>query len=347
MKFIAILIQVCTVLSLAACGGSHLSVDLPEGQGKALELYFPPGRAVEHRLPRIADGIPPYESSIEGCPDWVTLSPDQGILAGAAPIAENDKTLFCTYSVTESDPGFRPARTVTYGLRLTVGPLDRGKWRFRTRTIEPGGPCALPLPGRSTPVAILPHAQGEDVDQATYELLDRPNDGILTFDPGTRQLTHPHTSAAPILGTPNTYRYLVGTARVDAANAEDALCLDIQYNPGTGICPGESPERYIHIQLQVRDDVYWDEGRGEYRCPDRPPESIPSSGSATSIPFTRRSRRFMRGAPPMSLIAAFAIGFAAGRPGLRACSPPSPLPLVSPHYRDGAKGSTTRARAGR
>ena len=130
----------------------------------------------------------------------------------------------------------------------------------------------------------MPHAQGEDVDQATYELLDRPNDGILTFDPGTRQLTHTHTSAAPILGTPNTYRYLVGTARVDAANAEDALCLDIQYNPGTDVCPGESPERYIHIQLQVRDDVYWDEDRGEYRCPDRPPESIPSSGSATSNP---------------------------------------------------------------
>ncbi|MCE2482023.1 MAG: hypothetical protein J4F33_03885, partial [Alphaproteobacteria bacterium] len=86
MKFIAALIQVCTVLSLAACAGSQLSVDLPEGQGKALELYFPPGRAVEHRLPfRISGGIPPYESSIEGCPEWLTLSPDQGILAGSAP----------------------------------------------------------------------------------------------------------------------------------------------------------------------------------------------------------------------------------------------------------------------
>ena len=127
MKFVAALLQVCTALALAACGGGGLSVALPGGGGKALELAFPPGRAVEHRLPfRISGGIRPYESSIEGCPEWVTLSPDQGILAGTAPVAENDRTLFCDYSVTESDPGFRTARTEKYLLRLTVGPLDRG-----------------------------------------------------------------------------------------------------------------------------------------------------------------------------------------------------------------------------
>ena len=293
MKFVAALIWFVLTLSLAACGGSHLSVDLP-GDEDTLELDFPPGRAVEHRLPfRISGGIPPYESSIEGCPDWVTLSPDQGVLAGTAPVAENDRSLFCTYSVTESDPGFRPARTVTYGLRLNVGPLDRpdrGAWRFRTRTIEPGGPCVLPNPGDRTRVATLPHAHGGEVGEDVYELLDRPHIPFLEFDRTTRRLTYVHPSAVPILGTPNTYRYLVGTAGVNAEDADDALCLDVRFDPGTEFCPDPDgdgplePSHFIHIQLRVRDDVYWDEDRGEYRCPDRPPESIPPSRSTTSNP---------------------------------------------------------------
>ncbi len=105
-------------LSLVGCGG-HLSVDLPEGK-QTLELAFPPGQAVEHRLPRISGGIPPYESSIEGCPDWVALIPDQRILAGTAPVAESGKTFFCTFRVTESNPGLLPARSVSYGLQLVV-----------------------------------------------------------------------------------------------------------------------------------------------------------------------------------------------------------------------------------
>ncbi len=70
---------------------------------------------------RISGGVRPYESSIDGCPDWVTLFPDQGILAGTAPAVDSGKTFFCTFRVTESDPAFRPARSVSYGLRLTVG----------------------------------------------------------------------------------------------------------------------------------------------------------------------------------------------------------------------------------
>ena len=131
------IVPVCFALLLAACGGGgHLSVgfpgegeteppegvELPEG-GVPLKLDFPPRSTKQYQLPfRISGGIPPYESSLDGCPDWVTLFPDQAVLAGTAPAQDRGKAFFCTYRVTESDPGFRPARSVSYGLRLTVGP---------------------------------------------------------------------------------------------------------------------------------------------------------------------------------------------------------------------------------
>ena len=130
-KFVAALFPICAALSLAACSGSDLSVDLPGAReeaaastGNLLSLEFPLGQPKEHQLPRVSGGIPPYESSIEGCPDWVTLFPDQGVLAGTAPGDEIDRTFFCTYRVTESDPGFRSQQSVTYGLRLVVGPPE-------------------------------------------------------------------------------------------------------------------------------------------------------------------------------------------------------------------------------
>ena len=108
-----------------------------------------------------------------------------------------------------------------------------------------------------------------------YKLLDLPHTPFLEFDRITRRLTYIHPPTVPILGTPNTHRYLVGATGVtgvDATNAEDALCLDVQFNPGAEICPDPSgdlePFDFIHIQLQVRDDAYWDENVGEYRCPD-------------------------------------------------------------------------------
>ncbi|MDE0435609.1 MAG: S8 family serine peptidase [Bryobacterales bacterium] len=110
----------------AAGGGGHLSVENPGGRGthETHTLVFIPGQPVEYRLPfRVSGGIPPYESVIQGCPGWVVLFPDQGILAGVAPVGAGG-TYFCIYRVTESDPGFRPARSVTYGLRLEVGEGD-------------------------------------------------------------------------------------------------------------------------------------------------------------------------------------------------------------------------------
>ena len=365
-----------------------MSVDLPGG-GDTLSLQFSPGQAVEHRLPfRISGGTPPYESSIEGCPHWVTLFPGQGVLAGVAPVEDRGKTYFCTYRVTESDPGFRPARTVSYGLRLVVGdvtqplvltqifdgmpgdeltlkigrrsqtrfqmasggvapytyeladcalpdgldfhpstrvlsgtpdaeyrgpnctyrvtdssspptsvslsfvlvvePLESRDWRFRTRTVDgSGGPCVVPGTG-SVEVAILPRAHRREgaTSEAIYALSEVPHppeaNAILSFHGSSRILTYGNPDPPPVLSTPDTYRYLVGTAAsVNAANADDALCLDVRYDSGAGICPSAA---YIHIRLQVRDDAFRDENAQEYRCPDTtaPPPRSGAQGSSSN-----------------------------------------------------------------
>ena len=398
MNHLKAVAQVCLALTLAACGGDQLSVDQPEQPGppRTLQLSFTAGQAVEHRLTfRISGGIPPYTSSIEDCPDWVTLFPDQGVLAGTAPV-DAVGTFFCTYRVTESDPGFRPQRSVSYGLRLvvtggpapleltrifetgaeseltlkigrrsqtefrmaaggvapytyevvdctlpaglafhgstrilsgtpnaeyrgpsctyrvtdsssppqsvslpfvlTVEPLEASAWRFRTRTVAPGqGLCVVPGSGWVN-VATMPAAHAGE-GAASYALPGAPTAprrGFnLSFDPNNRVLTYTNPDPPPVLGTPNTYRYLVGTENsVDAKNADDALCLDVQYNIGAGICPEDTevtpplrPEGQVHIQLQVRDDAFWDERAGEYRCPDTTaPTPRPGTQGSSSNP---------------------------------------------------------------
>ena len=108
-------------LALAACGGSGKpSISAPEENSRTLQLEFPPGGVVEHQLPfRIPGGVPPFKSSIDGCPDWVTLFPDQGILAGSAPVEDHGRTFFCTYFITDS--AFVGGRTLSHGLRLVIG----------------------------------------------------------------------------------------------------------------------------------------------------------------------------------------------------------------------------------
>ncbi len=114
----------CIALSfaLAACGGSGKpSVSAPEEKSRTLQLEFPPGGAVEHQLPfRIPGGVPPFKSSIDGCPDWVTLFPDQGILAGSAPVEDHGRIFFCIYLINDSS--LFGKRALSHGLRLVVGP---------------------------------------------------------------------------------------------------------------------------------------------------------------------------------------------------------------------------------
>ena len=134
MKLIKIVIYACFALSLAACSGSDLSIDGPGGDARTVKLEFPPGRAVEHQLPlRISGGIPPYDLSIQGCPEWVTLFPGQGILAGSAPATDLGKTFFCSYLVTDST--VPTPQSTSLILRLAVG---------SPTTLTPFVPLVLP-----------------------------------------------------------------------------------------------------------------------------------------------------------------------------------------------------------
>ena len=120
MKPIKPLLHLCLALSLAACGGGDLSIDVDGETGiRTIEMKFVPGRLAEHPLPfSISGGLPPYESRIEGCPDWVTLFSDQGILAGTAPAGDHGKTFVCTYVVDDASMSF--PQSTSFLLRLAV-----------------------------------------------------------------------------------------------------------------------------------------------------------------------------------------------------------------------------------
>ena len=190
MRLAAVLLQLGLAFSLAACSGSDLSVGLPGERGRVegpLQLEFPPGRAVEHRLPfRISGGIPPYQSSVEDCPDWVTLFPDQGILTGTAPVADSDSTFFCTYSVTESDPGFRSAQTVAYGLRLVVGPHTIPPLMLPA-SVVPGNEVSLSV-GTFRDVPFLPATDGVQPYTYSFTCAGGSLPSGISFAPATRRL---------------------------------------------------------------------------------------------------------------------------------------------------------------
>ncbi len=131
----------CLAGVLTACSVDELSVGLPptandEENVQTLVKEFPPGEAAQYQLPfRISGGIPPYTASIEDCPDWVTLFPDQGLLAGMAPTSARGQTFFCQYTVTDSDTLFTGPQTVSFGLRLEVEGL--GDLAFRSDPDRP------------------------------------------------------------------------------------------------------------------------------------------------------------------------------------------------------------------
>ena len=228
MKRYRIVALTCIALSfaLAACGGSSApSVSAPEKQNRTLQLDFAPGDAVEHRLPfGISGGVPPFTSHIDGCPDWVTLFPDQGMLAGTAPAGEHGRTFFCTYLITDS--GIFGPNKRSYGLRLTVTSLDAGR-------------LSLPSPARlsltvgsyhGAACRLLPEALGPTP-------IPSPAPGG-SCRPGWASRPRPACSPAPrtpASAIPAPYR-----------NGQFTACNDgLEGHRGRGVRPRGHPSRFL------------------------------------------------------------------------------------------------------
>ena len=262
------------------------------------ELTLSIGRRSRTTFQEASGGVAPYTYELADCtlPAGIEFHPSTRVLSGT-PDAEY-RGPNCTYRVTDSAV---PTVSVSLPFELTVEPLEEDAWRFRTRTVEPDGPCAEHSAADGTPlnaddraplmVATMPAAHGGAGD-AMYALPGvseqaaadtNPN---LLFDPSNRVLTYTNPNPPPVLGTPNTYRYLVGTETtgVDAENAEDALCLDVQYVRSNSDCEVRTPFTHIKVILQVRDDAFWDENADEYRCPDTtaPPPRSGMQGSPSN-----------------------------------------------------------------
>ena len=249
------------------------------------QLTLKIGRRSQTELRMAAGGVAPYTYEVVDCtlPAGLAFHGSTRVLSGT-PNAEY-RGPSCTYRVTDSST---PPVSVSLTFVLTVEPLEANAWRFRTRTVEPGGPCVLPGRG-GVEVATLHAARAGD-GAASYALPGAPypltTGRLLSFNPSNRVLTYANPDPPPVLGTPDTYRYLVGTAAsVNAANADDALCLDVQYLPRSSICDETPPLTHIQILLQVRDDAFWDESAREYRCPDTTaPTPRPGAQGSSSNP---------------------------------------------------------------
>ena len=229
------------------------------------ELTLKIGRRSQKTFQAASGGVAPYTYELDDCelPAGLGFHPSTRVLSGT-PDAEY-RGPNCTYRVTD---GSSPPASVSLSFVLVVEPLELSDLRFRTRTVEPGqGLCVIPGSG-PVEVATLPGApRGEDSQPPrNYGLPGAGEpDSLLRFDSSNRVLTFTNPRPPPVLGTPNTYRYLVGTSDpVTMTNADDALCLDLQVDV---VDPPDCPTRgHNLVQLQLRDDAFWD-GK-EYRCPD-------------------------------------------------------------------------------
>ena len=258
------------------------------------ELMLRIGRRSQTKFQAASGGVARYTYELADCmlAAGLEFHSSTRVLSGT-PTAEY-RGPNCTYRVTDSSS---PPVSISRSFALIVEPLETGGgWRFRTRTVDPGqGLCVLPG-SRPIGVATMPRAhRRRDLDDlGTYEMPGTSEPGsLLSFDSNTRVLTFTNPATSPLLGTPNTYRYLVradnATNADDAAAADDALCVDVQYDSGENVCreddtvdPPIRPDQHIHIKLQVRDDAFWN--GAEYRCPDTIAPTPRPSGQGVSNP---------------------------------------------------------------
>ena len=171
----------------------------------------------------------------------MTLFPDQRILAGTAPVTSIGQTFFCTYHVTESDPGFRPQRSVTHGLRIRVPTVNVSD-------------LALPLPdkvkisvGTFRDVLLQPATGGVQPYTYSFTCGGGALPSGVSFTPATRRLA----------GTPETLfrdscTYSVTDSSAVAATASQPVEVEVA-GPVTGTLMLPLPDK-VNLSVGTFDD---------------------------------------------------------------------------------------------
>ena len=230
-------------LALGACGGGdHVRIDLPGGE-RTLDLRFPANEAVRHTLPlRVRGGLAPFETRLEDCPEWVRLFPDQNVLAGTGPIEAAGRVMLCTYVVTEREPGFRPARHTSYGLRLMVTAPRAGEGALKIEWDAGDG------------VRTLEFAPGEAIAHA----LEGP--GGFTVSGGVPPYTRTLEGCPPwvtltIVGPPQEAT-AGGVAPVEEIGTS-SFCNYVVTESDPGQRPARSIARALEIKVRTRQEGTW------------------------------------------------------------------------------------------
>ena len=266
------------------------------------EIRFVIGDFGSFTLPAATGGVAPYTYSysftcVRGrLPSGVSFSPATRVLAGVSDAVFRDS---CKYTVTDRA---QPAETVSRNIAVVVEPLDRGRWRFRTRTVARSD-HSVDSRAEESKVVVLPHAlpeTGSAEDCVTYALPGisepaSPSSSPLRFHPVSRQLSYIHPDTNPTFDAPTTFRYEVRTYPKPRSPAmcgdggealykvQDALCVDVSYRDPPPREESPNDGQLSTVRVWIRDDASWDETRRAYRCPDAP-RSTSSSGASVSNP---------------------------------------------------------------
>ncbi len=265
----------------AACGGGGLSIERPVGEveeipaTELLELEFVAGQPREYQLPFSIPGFfRPYETGMEDCPEWVSLHQNQGILAGMAPDGDRGKGFLCTYTVTEADPGFRPQRSMTYGLHLVVEVT--------------GGAGSLSLPTPDPIELTVGTYFGKQLAEATDGV--RPYTYDFTCAGGPLPSGMGFARATGVFaGTPDTnFRdsctYTVTDSAQPPATRSRAVEVEVTGGAGSLSLPNHVvPGNVLRLRVGERARITFKEASGgarpytyELRCPDPAPGTFPA-----------------------------------------------------------------------
>ena len=284
-------------------------------------------------LPAATGGEPPYTYTFTCAggrlPPGVRFSPASPVPASTTPVlAGTGDAVFrdsCRYTVADSS---QPAATVSKNIEVVVDPFARGRWRFRTRSLDPSEHPIDREPNDEQVLVILPRALPETgfaEDCVIYRLSGTLAPDPFGFSPDSRRLTYTYPGVDPLFDAPTTLRYEVRTyprpvggcpESPDEARheAQDALCVDVAYRdtlPGSDTHTRELQA----VQISIRDQASFD--GTEYRCPDAPPESPSTSNAPVSNPVHTALA-------PVHARRAAGVAHAAVRDRVRDWSPDSP-----------------------